>query len=124
VIRSDGALVVDRGRVGTAGYGFTPSRVGEIVLFSEPQLVGTFTTDATGAFTAQFDLPAGIEPGPHTIVLALGDETKAVGIFVEVEVPAPATLPVTGNTTPINWIILTLTLGAWTLLATRRRTSV
>jgi hypothetical protein len=128
-IRSDGTLVVDRGRVGTAGYGFTPSRVGEIVLFSEPQLVGTFTTDATGAFTAQFDLPAGIEPGPHTIVLTLGTETKAVGIYVEadtptVATPTPATLPVTGDTTPINWIILTLTFGAWTLLATRRRTSV
>jgi hypothetical protein len=129
VIRSDGALVVDRGRVGTAGYGFTPSRVGEIVLFSEPQLVGTFTTDASGAFTAQFDLPADLEPGPHTIVLTLGNETKAVGIYIEadtptVTTPTPATLPVTGDTTPINWIILTLTLGAWTLLATRRRTSV
>ena len=125
-IRSDGALVVDRGRVGTAGYGFTPSRVGEIVLFSEPQLVGTFTTDTTGAFTAQFDLPADIEPGPHTIVLTLGNETKSVGIYIEantptVTTPTPATLPVTGNTTPINWVILTLTLGAWTLLATRRR---
>jgi hypothetical protein len=129
VIRSDGALVVDRGRVGTAGYGFTPSRVGEIVLFSEPQLVGTFTTDASGAFTAQFDLPADLEPGPHTIVLTLGNETKAVGIYIEadtptVTTPTRATLPVTGDTTPINWIILTLTLGAWTLLATRRRTSV
>ena len=127
-IRSDGALVVDRGRVGTAGYGFTPSRVGEIVLFSEPQLVGTFTTDATGAFTAQFDLPTDLEPGPHTIVLTLGNETKAVGIYVEadtptVATPTPATLPVTGDTTPINWIILALTLGTWTLLATRRRTS-
>ena len=127
-IRSDGTLVVDRGRIGTAGYGFTPSRVGEIVLFSEPQLVGTFTTDTTGAFTAQVDLPADIEPGPHTIVFTLGDETKSVGIYIEantptVTTPTPATLPVTGNTTPINWIILTLTLGAWTLLATRRRSA-
>ena len=52
-----------------SGQGFAPNSVIEAWINSSPILLGEVTTDATGSFTAEFELPAGVEVGAHTLSL-------------------------------------------------------
>jgi hypothetical protein len=47
--------------------GFEPHEQVQLVLFSEPALVGTFAADDTGAVTAQFAIAAETLAGTHTV---------------------------------------------------------
>lgn len=47
--------------------GFGPGEQVQLVLFTEPALVGTFAADATGAVTAQFAIAAETLAGTHTV---------------------------------------------------------
>nr|BFE58338.1 hypothetical protein GCM10020063_028640 [Dactylosporangium thailandense] len=63
--------------------------------------VGTVTTDGTGAFSATVTVPAGLDPGSHTLVAAglAPDNTVRYLTAAVTVVPAAVTtgpLPVTG----------------------------
>jgi hypothetical protein len=55
------------GTLTVTGTGFVPGSVLEIFFESTPVLVATTTADANGRFTVTFALPAGTEPGTHTV---------------------------------------------------------
>lgn len=57
------------GYIGTAVAGLTPNSPGQIVVLSDPQLLGTFTADADGLFRGQITVPDWLEPGEHTLVI-------------------------------------------------------
>lgn len=52
--------------IATAG-GFGSGEQVQLVLFSEPSLIGTFTADEAGAVKAEFPVADGTLPGPHTL---------------------------------------------------------
>lgn len=80
--------VTEGGSVSVSGSGLRPSSPVDVWFFSEPEWLGSTVTDATGAFSARYDLPAGATVGPHTLVIAGRDADGAdlsllVGISVE-----------------------------------------
>jgi alpha-L-fucosidase len=79
------------------GDGFMPSSDVDVALHSTPVHLGTFTTDATGAFTATVTIPVDATPGTHTIVLtgtARNGEPATVNLALTVR---DSTLPRTGS---------------------------
>jgi titin len=65
-----GQLQAIRGRtIQFSGQGFAPNSVLEAWVNSTPILLGEITTDASGSFTAEFELPDGVEPGAHIVTL-------------------------------------------------------
>ena len=63
----------------------------EVWMFSEPVLLGTTSVDDGGAFEATLRVPAGLEPGEHTIQLdARRDDVSVRSTLISVHVyPAP-----------------------------------
>lgn len=53
--------------VNASAGGFGAAEQVQLVLFSEPTLVGNFAADASGSITAQFPLPDDILAGTHTL---------------------------------------------------------
>jgi LPXTG-motif cell wall-anchored protein len=58
------------------GSGFKPNEDMEVTIYSDPIVLGYPTADADGNFTFTAHIPAGLEPGVHTIV-ARGLESGA-----------------------------------------------
>lgn len=72
------------GSITISGAGFKPNEQIEIVLHSDPILLGTVRADALGAFTFTTTIPAGAPTGEHTII-ATGVESGAttkIGVTV------------------------------------------
>lgn len=66
------------------GSGFTPGATMGVTLQSDPVELGQVTADASGRVEAGFAMPAGIEPGIHTVTLdgmANGTRQHAVQLF-------------------------------------------
>jgi hypothetical protein len=148
-IADDGALIVVQGTtVQVAGSGFTPNSVVDVWIYSTPTHLGTVTTDAQGAFTATFPIPATIPAGDHTIKVdgktATGQlSTVSVGVrvlpataedSVEHAKPAPTATTAAGisdgsglmNSTTgvvLGAILLLLLLGFFLIAARRRRSA-
>lgn len=127
-----------RGALSAVAYGLGASTPGEVVLFSTPTLVGSFTTDRNGTFAGQMTLPADLEPGDHTLVLTAGNVTTTLGLQIDPDgnvvvvdptqptmpVPSPVLdeLPATGTrfaTAVAIVAVLLVALGG--LLVSRRR---
>ncbi|MEX2504082.1 MAG: S-layer homology domain-containing protein, partial [Egicoccus sp.] len=74
------------GSLGTAVGGLTPGSPGQIVAYSDPQVLGTFTADEDGLFRGEVPVPHWLEPGDHTLVFngqgAQGEVTLAMSITV------------------------------------------
>jgi hypothetical protein len=88
---SDGsgtAVRAVRGRyVEVTGNSFAPNTQVDVWIYSDPTLLGSATTDASGSFTKTFDIPVSIELGDHTLTLNGFDAqgaavTASVGIVV------------------------------------------
>ncbi|GAA2569471.1 hypothetical protein GCM10010435_49360 [Winogradskya consettensis] len=71
------ALTTTKGDISTAvpgeqiilvGDGFAPYSTITIALYSTPTLLATATTDAAGAFRKAVTIPAGLDPGRHTLL--------------------------------------------------------
>ncbi len=96
-VNSNGALVVNDGSVlGFAVNGFAPNTSGELVIMSNPTLLGTFTTDANGSASGRAVIPAGFPTGNHTAVLITAGLVTSLGLVVEGRAsatPAPYTGP-------------------------------
>jgi len=80
---SGGVLeIVDGGQVATVAYGLTPGAPGELYMLSTPILLDTFKVGPNGTFKRQTKLPATLEPGDHTIVVATTRMTVSLGLKV------------------------------------------
>lgn len=79
------------GNVGTevtiSGTGFKPTTAVTITYASASSVVATTTTDANGAFSATFKVPAS-EGGPHTITATDGTSTFTDTFTMESDAPA------------------------------------
>lgn len=79
------------GSVGTVAVGFTPSSQGQVQLFSDPIVLGEFTTDEDGSFKGQVTVPDWVPAGDHTLVVAGdgpdGEVALMLGITVEGDAP-------------------------------------
>jgi len=138
-IDADGRLLVTLDEsVEVSGDGFAPGATIAVWVFSEPQLLGTPTVGADGAFLQSFVLPADLEVGPH--VLQINGEgpdgsqrSLSFGIAVE-ELAAPEVPPLEAAPEPepaatdaedeggLNWTwILIAVAGVLILLLVRRR---
>ena len=83
-VASDGALLVVQGNsVDVAGSGYTPGSLLDLTIYSTPTHLGTVTVDADGSFKANFPIPAGIEPGDHSIKI---DGTSKAGELTTVSI--------------------------------------
>ncbi|CAB4570330.1 unannotated protein [freshwater metagenome] len=95
-VNSSGALVVNDGSVlGFAVNGFAPNTQGELVIMSNPTMLGTFTTDANGSFSGQAVIPAGFPVGNHTAVLITSNLVTSMGLVVEAK-PSAGGVPYLG----------------------------
>jgi len=87
------------GRVGDlvtlSGTGFAPDETVTVVFRSDPIVVGTPTATRQGALDFSFAVPAGVEPGAHTITLTGGASNASVTLAFQV---LPAALPGDGST--------------------------
>jgi alpha-tubulin suppressor-like RCC1 family protein/outer membrane protein OmpA-like peptidoglycan-associated protein len=80
---SGGVLeIVDGGQVATVAYGLTPGAPGELYMLSTPILLDTFKVGSNGTFKRQTKLPATLEPGEHTVVVATPKLTVSLGLKV------------------------------------------
>ena len=68
------------------GVGFLANSAITITYATEPQVVATTTSDADGAFSATFDIPAS-EPGTHTITASDGTNSLQVSFYMESQAP-------------------------------------
>jgi outer membrane protein OmpA-like peptidoglycan-associated protein len=71
----------------TSGSGLAPNTWVDLYVFSDPVFVGTVETDSSGSFNAEFDIPAGLTFGAHSLVLGtknLAGETVTVTIQINV----------------------------------------
>lgn len=67
-VGADGQLQVQEDHtMVTQGTGFAPNATVVIYMFSSPIEIGRVTTDASGSFTGEFDVPNGLEIGQHTL---------------------------------------------------------
>jgi predicted alpha-1,2-mannosidase len=87
------------GRVGdlltATGTGFAPDETVTVVFRSDPIVVGTPAATRQGALDFSFAVPAGLEPGAHTITFTGGGSNASVTLAFRV---LPAALPGDGST--------------------------
>jgi hypothetical protein len=148
-IANDGAIIVVQGAtVQISGIGFTPNSLVDVWIYSTPTHLGTATTDAAGAFTETFPIPANVPAGDHTIKVdgktSTGKlSTVSVGVrvlpksqeaSVDTVKPSPTATNSAGlseNSSLINSttgillgaVLLLLILGLFLIAARRRRSS-
>lgn len=88
-LNSKGQIVVGTDNMAsTSGQGFLADSTVKVFIFSTPQLLGSLRTDADGKFIGSLPLPAGINPGDHTLQVSgyspNGEiRTASVGILIE-----------------------------------------
>ena len=118
-IDANGILVANTGgTVGAVAYGFGASTPGELVIMSTPRLLGTFTTDANGAFIGQVTLPLDLVVGDHTVAIVTNQLAASLGVRID---PA-ATLPTTGSSAHLGLIALWMSvIGVGVFVISRRR---
>jgi len=110
------------GRMGAAMAGFPAASDGQIVLFSQPTLLGTFTTDINGVFAGDFALPTELTPGRHTLVFIVGEVSQSLDVLVTGGEAPSGSLPATGSqhSAAMTWALVMMAAGGL-VIATRRR---
>jgi hypothetical protein len=118
-IDANGILVANNGgTVGAVAYGFGASTPGELVIASNRRLLGTFTTDANGAFVGQVTLPLDLIVGNHTVTIVTSQLAASLGVRID---PA-VTLPTTGASPNLGLIALWMSVvGLGVFVISRRR---
>ena len=146
----DTGSVTPGGSITVSGSDFGPRSTVTVTLHSDPVLLGTVVTDALGAFTATFQIPAGVPAGAHHVVI---EGVDAAGNPRTVSMPvtiaangepgsappsttgappsatptrAPAALALTGSAVAGRVVsaVALLLAGAWLTGAGRRRATV
>lgn len=117
-IDANGILVANNGgTVGAVAYGFGASTPGELVIASNRRLLGTFTTDANGAFVGQVTLPLDLIVGNHTVTIVTSQLAASLGVRID---PA-VTLPATGASPNLELIALWMSVVGLGVFVTSRR---
>jgi hypothetical protein len=115
------------------GDGFLPFSTATVIIYSEPQVLGSIVTDATGSFRLEVQVPAGLESGQHSLV-ASGVGADGTERFMRMNVTVDAA-GVASVTTPEGGLAYTgfspvlptalglgaVLIGGVTLLVLRRR---
>jgi len=123
---SSGIVTLVRNReVEVSGSGFKSGTLVDVWLMSTPIFLGTVRVNPDGSFEGALVVPAGIEPGRHTLQAngtTPDNEIRSLNLGVQVLAGNPR-LPVTGNdTSPLSQIALfSLLLGAAVVLGRRFR---
>jgi LPXTG-motif cell wall-anchored protein len=111
--------VLGDGTVGVLAYGLTPGETVELVIMSDPQLLGSFEVNDKGEVKVQAGLPDGLGAGNHTLVVASPTIQASLGLQVA---DRPLTLPVTGSDTDtLAPVLVMLSMGAILVIIARRR---
>jgi hypothetical protein len=131
---SDGALtapgasggVAQGGKIKVTGTGYAPNTLVTVLIYSEPQVLGSTWTDGTGSFSVEVTVPAGLAAGNHTLVAAGVDpngEMRYLTLPVTVTGDGGAQLAYTGADVVLPTIggLLAVLAGAGLLLVARRR---
>ncbi len=110
-------------QVTVSGSGFPPNTPLDVLLFSDPVLLGTTTSDSAGAFHVAVTIPTNTTPGTHQIVVRGGGKEARVSITVTAP-PRPAgPLPRTGSDARaamrVGAVVLAAGLGLLSLAAMR-----
>lgn len=89
-LASDYAIAArDEEKAVTSGSGLAPNTWVDLYVFSDPVFVGTVETDASGSFNAEFDIPAGLTFGAHTLVLGTKNQAgETVTVTIQINVLA------------------------------------
>lgn len=66
-LTADNQRAEARGWMTIAGTGFTPGEKVQVVVYSEPIVIGSFLADGGGRLSARFLIPAQLHPGSHSI---------------------------------------------------------
>ncbi|WP_194290410.1 fibronectin type III domain-containing protein [Modestobacter roseus] len=91
-------LTTDKGQISSTtpgakltviGTGFLPFSTATIVIYSEPQVLGTVTTDADGNFSREVEVPATLAAGQHSLV-ASGTAPDGTERFMRMDVTVAA----------------------------------
>jgi hypothetical protein len=90
------------GSVTVTASGFTPGEQVQLVLYSEPVLIGNFSADAAGAVSIAFTLPEDLRPGTHTVRLA-GWSSSHVAVAELLVGTAPGAVVASGGGVP-TWL--------------------
>ena len=120
-VNQRGALVLTKGgSVGLSISGLPVNQNGELIIMSTPQSLGGFIVDSHGVFEGQVKLPASLPYGNHTLLVAAGGMTVAVGVMVDNAVPMK--LPATGSDSenPLTVALFWVLFGLGLLMVRRR----
>jgi hypothetical protein len=112
--------VVPGSSVSLSGDGFPSDTALALTIHSQPQSLGTVTTDSAGHFATSITIPASLTDGSHTITASSASETCAVAIRSGT---TPPPLAHTGVQIAAAGILAATLLGggAFLLLIGRRR---
>ena len=119
-------------KITIVGTGFLPYSTATVIIYSDPIVLGTVTTDANGNFSREVEVPATLAAGQHHLV-ASGVAPDGTERFLRMDVTVAAASATTGaqgeelawtgfEATP--WVlggVGAVLLGAVTLLVARRR---
>ena len=120
-VTSRGALAITKGgSLGISISGLPVNQDGELIIMSTPQSLGRFVVDEHGLFEGQVKIPASLPFGTHTLLVAAGNMTVAVGVMVDN--PVPMILPATGsdNHSPVMVALFWILFGLGLLMVRRR----
>jgi hypothetical protein len=107
--------------------GFTPGEKVQVVLYSEPILIGNFDAGPDGAVAQAFTLPSDLPAGAHTLQLTGWQSGKVATVSFVVASPATAAAPdIQGMPVWAWWIgggvlAILAAVGAWWLVRALRR---
>jgi titin len=70
------------GWIAVLAFGLKPAMPGEVIVMSQPRLIGQFETDQLGGVNAQSKIPNDLAVGDHTAIVTVGGDTASVGFKV------------------------------------------
>jgi hypothetical protein len=91
------------GSVTVTASGFTAAEQVQLVLYSEPVLIGNFTAGPDGAVSITFTLPEDLRPGTHTVRLAGWSSSHVAVAELLVGTPAGAVVAADGGVPTWVW---------------------
>lgn len=106
--------------------GFTPNEKVQVVLYSDPVLIGSFPADGAGALTQSFQLPTDLPAGAHTVQLTGWESRKVASASIVVASTATAAAPDVQGVPLWAWwvggvlLAILAAAGIWWLIRTMR----
>jgi hypothetical protein len=90
----------------TSASGYLPGEQVQIIMYSTPQVIGSYLADATGTFSARFQLPEGLRSGVHTVEATGWQSKKVTNIEFLLVSDTAASGTGAASTIPLIWWLL------------------